>query len=169
MTSPVRRRTLPVTVREVAWADRTAVALRAAMETEMEQRYADRFAAYPTGDHDPRTALDVHAEQVAYVGVAFAAPGVPIGHAALRWAGDDLELKRMYVVPAHRGRGVSTALLAAAEDAARSRGVRRIVLQTGDRQPDAVRVYEREGYTRIPIFPPYERLTFSICMAKALR
>jgi hypothetical protein len=39
---------------------------------------------------------------------------------------------------------------------------------TGDRQPDAVRLYEREGYTPIPIFPPYEELPFSRCFEKVL-
>ncbi|GAA4638304.1 GNAT family N-acetyltransferase [Actinoallomurus vinaceus] len=169
MTATARRRTIPVTVREVAWDDPVGAGLRAAMEAEMEQRYADRLAALVTGDDDIAATLGVDAGHVAYAGVGFAAPGVPVGHAALRWAGPDLELKRMYVVPAYRGRGVAVALLTAVEDAARRLGVRRIILQTGDRQPDAVRLYEREGYSRIPIFPPYERLTFSICMEKVLR
>lgn len=167
MTGPARQRTSPVTVHEVTWADPAAVALRAAMESEMRHRYADRLAE--PGGRDITTTVGVDAGQVAYVAVARTGQGVPVGHAALRWNDGDLELKRTYVVPSHRGTGVSVALLRAVEEAARALGAGRIILQTGDRQPDAVRLYERAGYTRIPIFPPYEGLTFSTCMEKVLR
>lgn len=167
MTGPVGQRTSPVTVHEVSWADPAAVALRAAMAREMEHRYADRLAE--PGGRDMTTTVGVDAGGVAYVAVARTGQNRPVGHAALRWNDGDLELKRMYVSPSHRGTGVSVALLTAVEDAARGLGGRRIILQTGDRQPDAVRLYERAGYTRIPVFPPYERLTFSTCMEKVLR
>ncbi|QXJ26545.1 GNAT family N-acetyltransferase [Actinomadura graeca] len=143
------------------------------MEAEMRGRYRDRLAELDRQAADPerRGAVVVEPDEVVYVAVAYAA-GEPAGHAALRRTAGrpdgDLELKRMYVASARRGTGVSTALLSAVEDAARSLAAPRIVLQTGDRQPDAVRLYEREGYSRIPIFPPYERLRFSICMEKVL-
>ncbi|MBD2892241.1 hypothetical protein amrb99_11510 [Actinomadura sp. RB99] len=158
-------------VRATGWDDPDAAKLRDAMQAEMESRYADRVAEILAAAADPERKVDgtlgVEAEQVVYVGVAYAG-GTAIGHVALRRYGDGVELKRMYVAPAHRGSGAATALLAAAERAARSLGASRVVLQTGDRQPDAVRLYEREGYTRIPVFPPYEWLTFSICMEKTL-
>jgi GNAT superfamily N-acetyltransferase len=153
-----------IRVESVAWDDESAVALRAAMAAEMQHRYADRLAA---GVELP-ARMAVEGETVAFTGLAYSVDGVPVGHAALRWLGADLELKRMYVAPSHRGRGVSVALLAAIERAARALGAPRIVLQTGDRQPDAVRVYERAGYTPIPIFAPYEALTYSRCFAKPL-
>jgi GNAT superfamily N-acetyltransferase len=165
VTGPALQR--GITVHEVNWADPAAVALRAAMAREMEDRYADRLAA--PGGQEMTTAVGVDAERVAYTVVARTGAGRPVGHAALRWNAGDLELKRMYVSPPHRGTGVSVALLTAVEDAARALGGRRIILQTGDRQPDAVRLYERAGYTHIPVFPPYERLTFSTCMEKVLR
>lgn len=164
MSSHAEQIITPIAVRTVDWADPAAIALRDAMTQEMELRYADRIAAL--GDH--LKVIDVDEETVVYTGVAYTCDDVPVGHAALRWAGPDLELKRMFVAPSHRGRGVSTALLAAVEEVARELGGRRVILQAGDRQPDAVRLYERAGYTRIPIFPPYEVLAFSICMEKAL-
>ncbi|MFB4301776.1 GNAT family N-acetyltransferase [Actinomadura sp. NTSP31] len=158
-------------VRATEWDDPVAATLRDAMQAEMESRYADRVAKILAAAAAPERKADgtlgVEAEQVVYVGVAYAG-GTGVGHIALRRYGGDVELKRMYVAPAHRGSGVAAALLAAAERAARSLGASRVVLQTGDRQPDAVRLYEREGYTRIPVFPPYEWLTFSICMEKSL-
>ncbi|MFI0444080.1 GNAT family N-acetyltransferase [Actinomadura sp. 6N118] len=169
MTSPPRDRTR-IEIRATDWDDPAGVALREAMQAEMDNRYADRLAELVVGPADTRRlhgTLGIEVEQVAYVGIA-CADRVPVGHVALRRLGDDLELKRMYVVPPRRGSGIATALLRTAEDAARSLGASRIILQTGDRQPDAVGLYEREGYSRIPVFSPYEWLSFSICMEKLL-
>ncbi|MFF3439205.1 GNAT family N-acetyltransferase [Streptosporangium sp. NPDC002721] len=152
-----------IEVRPVSWDDTAAVALRRAMTEEMDARYADMLAVIglvPEG-------MNVEPETVAYTGVAYA-EGDAVGHVALRALGDDVELKRMFVAPSHRGTRVARALLAAAEDAARALGASRVVLQTGPRQPDAVRMYGREGYTRIPVFPPYERLPGSLCFEKLL-
>ena len=85
--------------------------------------------------------------------------GTPIGHAALRRlpVGDvvEWELKRLVALPAARGRGVGTLLIAAVEADAVARGAERIVLQTGNRQPEAVALYEKLGYHPIPAYPPY--------------
>lgn len=59
------------------------------------------------------------------------------------------EIKRMYVVPEWRGRGVARILLAALEDAARDLGLDRVRLDTGSRQPDARHVYQTSGYRTI--------------------
>jgi len=147
---------------QVAWEDSRAVALRAAMVAEMSARYADRLH-----DDGQQAALDVEPESVECTLLAVVGDE-PVGHVALRRVGADLELKRMYVDPAHRGRGVAGPLMAAAEEFARSRGVSRLVLQTGDRQPEAVRLYHRLGYLEIPVFSPYEVIDFSLCMAKPL-
>ncbi|MDP9844428.1 GNAT family N-acetyltransferase [Streptosporangium lutulentum] len=152
-------------VRPVSWDDAAAVALREAMEEEMGARYADLIAGSP--DHLPE-GMNVESGTVVYTGVAYAGEDVPAGHVALRRLGGELELKRMFVAPSHRGTDVARALLAAAEDAARALGASRIILHTGDRQPDAVRMYLREGYTPIPVFPPYERLAGSHCFEKHL-
>lgn len=145
----------PLSVVEVPWDHPDAEALRAAMAAEVGPRYADRAAgmARTKANHvDPET---VHRTILVYAG------DQAVGHAAVRWNGGDLELKRMFVQAEHRGTGVSTALLVASEDAAREAGLPRLILQTGDRQPDAVRLYEKSGYTRIPIFPPYEEMPYS--------
>ncbi|MFI9642206.1 GNAT family N-acetyltransferase [Micromonospora sp. NPDC051925] len=82
--------------------------------------------------------------------------GEPVGCAGWRSHGDDsAELKRMYTVPAVRGRGVARAVLAAVEDSARRHGRKRIILECGDRQPEAVALYTSAGYERIPNFGYY--------------
>jgi GNAT superfamily N-acetyltransferase len=65
------------------------------------------------------------------------------------------EIKRMYTVPAARGRGLARAVLAAVEESARENGRRAVVLETGDRQPEAIKLYESAGYRRIPNFGFY--------------
>jgi GNAT superfamily N-acetyltransferase len=62
------------------------------------------------------------------------------------------EIKRMYVVPAARRRGVARALLDALEDAARARGYALVRLDTGPRQPHAMKLYRAAGYADIGNF-----------------
>jgi GNAT superfamily N-acetyltransferase len=116
MSTPNKQSAAAITVRAVEWHDLVAASLRNAMETEMEIRYADRLADFLSERQDLPEVLRVDADAVAYVGVAYAGlphtdEDQPVGHVALRWTGGDLELKRMYVAPSHRGKGVSTALL----------------------------------------------------------
>ena len=78
------------------------------------------------------------------------------------------EIKRMYVAPAHRNRGVAGAMLAALEWEARALKLTRVVLETGPRQPAAVALYTRAGYTVIAPFADYMHSPLSICMGKDL-
>lgn len=59
------------------------------------------------------------------------------------------EVLRMYVLPSARRRGIGHTLLRGLEAEAADMGARRVVLETGDRQPDALALYERHGYERI--------------------
>ncbi len=65
------------------------------------------------------------------------------------------ELKKVYVAPAARGAGVGRALVRALVDSARGLGLPRLVLQTGTGQPEAVRLYEREGWQPIAPYGEY--------------
>jgi putative acetyltransferase len=79
-----------------------------------------------------------------------------------------IEIKRMFVAPAARRRGVAQALIGELEAWAREQGFTAALLETGDRQAEAIALYERCGYARIPAFPPYVGLPVSVCMRKAL-
>ncbi len=84
--------------------------------------------------------------------------GEPVGCGGWRSHGttDDVaELKRMYVAPAARGRRVARMLLAAIEDSARERGRRRMILACGQKQPEAISLYQSSGYERIDNFGFY--------------
>ncbi|MGC9666294.1 GNAT family N-acetyltransferase [Planosporangium sp. 12N6] len=85
--------------------------------------------------------------------------GVPAGCGGWRTLADDdavAEIKRMYTAPEWRGRGVASAVLRAIEESAREAGKKRTVLETGDRQPEAIALYRRLGYERIPNFGFYK-------------
>jgi len=79
-----------------------------------------------------------------------------------------MELKRMYIASDARGAGLADALLRAAEDLAASLGATEIYLHTGNRQPEARRVYERNGYAPIPAYGTYRDDPVSCCYAKQL-
>ncbi|MGB8963058.1 MAG: GNAT family N-acetyltransferase [Pseudonocardiaceae bacterium] len=80
----------------------------------------------------------------------------------------DSEVKRMYVVPAARGRGLSRVLLVELERRAIASGRRRLVLETGTVQPEAIGLYTSSGYTEIPRFGPYRCDPRSRCFGKRL-
>lgn len=80
----------------------------------------------------------------------------------------DAELKRMYVVPAARGRGLARTLLRHLERSAAQAGRARMVLETGTEQPEALGLYAAEGYTAVTKFGAYRDLPASVCFAKSL-
>jgi putative acetyltransferase len=93
----------------------------------------------------------------------------PVACGAVRpLKGDVGEVKRMYVTPDVRGRGLSKLLLAALEDAARSMGYVTLRLETGNRQPEAIRLYESTGYHRIKPYGIYAHDPRSVCFEKRL-
>ncbi|HEY4565596.1 MAG TPA: GNAT family N-acetyltransferase [Thermoanaerobaculia bacterium] len=79
------------------------------------------------------------------------------------------ELKRMYVRPHLRGRGFGKLMLDHLADHARRHGVLLLRLETGIHQREAIGLYERMGFQRIPPFPPYWEDPLSRCYEKRLR
>jgi GNAT superfamily N-acetyltransferase len=115
---------------------------------------ADLAARYGgSGDDSPIAASEFEPPDGAFL-VAFL-DGRPVGCGGWRSFGDDgkiAELKRLYTVPEARGRGVARAVLAAVENSARQYGRRRLILECGDKQPEAIAMYEKLGYERIEDF-----------------
>lgn len=79
--------------------------------------------------------------------------GQPVGCGAIRPLSEhSVEVKRMYTAPGYRNKGVAKAILAELEQLAIQFGYTEIKLQTGPKQPEAIALYERVGYYRIPRF-----------------
>jgi GNAT superfamily N-acetyltransferase len=76
------------------------------------------------------------------------------------------ELKRMYVLPESRGAGLGRLLLEALEREARRLGYTGIVLETGDKQPEALGLYVSAGYGPIPCYGVYATRALSRCFEK---
>jgi putative acetyltransferase len=95
--------------------------------------------------------------------------GEAVGCGAVRRISDTTgEIKRMFVAVPARGRGVGGRLLAALEAWATSAGMTRLVLEAGDRQTDAIQMYERSGFVPVPCFGEYADATLSRCYEKRL-
>jgi putative acetyltransferase len=96
--------------------------------------------------------------------------GEAVGCGALRPMDDDtVEIKRMYVRPAARGKGISRKIVRALESYAQDFAYRKIRLGTGNRQPEAMRLYAASGYNRVVCAEPYLEDDHSVCFEKMLR
>lgn len=78
------------------------------------------------------------------------------------------EVKRMFVPPAHRSKGIARSVLNEIEEWCRELGVVRLQLETGAELESARRLYESNGYSYIPNYEPYVGLDRSVCLAKTL-
>ena len=95
--------------------------------------------------------------------------GTPIGCGSFRPYDDSsIEIKRMFVSPDARRRGVGQAVIGELEGWARERGFTVAILETGTAQHEAIALYERCGYARTEAFPPYVGMPVSVCMRKVL-
>lgn len=95
--------------------------------------------------------------------------GEPVATGGLRrHTESEIEIKRMYVVPGQRGKGLSRLMLSALEDRARGLAATRILLETGDKQPEAIALYESAGYRRINGFGFYACQEGAYSFAKEL-
>ena len=149
----------------VARADLTAEASRALIESlnhELRALYPE-----PGATHFQLDPEEVTGGRGTFLIVYRA--GSPAGCGALRLLdAKTAELKRMYVAPAVRGTGLGRRLVTALEAEARALGVRRLVLETGTAQPEAIALYESAGYTEVPKFGIYRCHDGSRCYGKAL-
>jgi GNAT superfamily N-acetyltransferase len=139
-----------------------AAALIRALNGELGKRYPEEGANHFRLDRD-EVAEGRGAFLVAYFN------GEPVACGAIRRIDADTgEIKRMYVEPRLRGRGVGRQMLTRLESEGRRLGMKRIVLETGQRQPEALALYAGAGFVPVPPFGEYIGSPLSVCMGKAL-
>ncbi|MFZ4619638.1 MAG: GNAT family N-acetyltransferase [Bacteroidota bacterium] len=78
------------------------------------------------------------------------------------------EVKRMFTLPEFRGKGFAAVILDELERWAKESSYTRFVLETGKKQPEALRLYEKKGYTMIPNYGQYAGMENSVCFEKNL-
>ena len=94
---------------------------------------------------------------------------IPVGCGAFRKIDDKtVEIKRMYVKKKHRRKGVAKAILMFLESWAQLENFKICVLETGDRQQEAIQLYQKTGYQRIPNYGQYTQMENSNCFEKHL-
>ncbi|MCX5501027.1 MULTISPECIES: GNAT family N-acetyltransferase [unclassified Streptomyces] len=147
-----------------------AVKLNDQVQLEYAERYGDE------GDVTPLDPAMFEPPNGLYL-LAYDARDRPVATGGWRtqdrndegYSDGDAELKRMFVIPEGRGNGLARRILAALEDDARAAGRVRMVLETGDQQPEAIALYTSSGYTPCEKFGHYRTYESSLCFAKPLR
>lgn len=93
----------------------------------------------------------------------------PIGCGAIKpFDNKTVEVKRMYVLPETRGKGIATRILKALEHWAREMSYIRCILETGKRQPEAIALYLKNEYTIIANYGQYAGIDNSVCFEKPI-
>ena len=138
-----------------------------AAQSLIEEVQAEYVVRYGGPDETPVTPMEFARPDGRFV-VGYL-DGKPVAMGGLRRADTEtLEVKRMYVVAAHRGRGFARATLAHLEQLAIDMGVKRVILETATGQPEAMSLYESSGYEPIAGFGHYRSHPESRCYAKTL-
>ena len=93
----------------------------------------------------------------------------PVGCGALRaYEADTVEVKRMFVPLDKRGQGIASEILSGLEAWAAELGFKKCILETGHKQPEAIALYSKNGYSVIPNYGQYQSVENSICFEKVI-
>lgn len=132
-------------------------------------RLLDQDLAIRDGDEHAFYSQFNQLDKIRYAVVAYA-ENLPVGCGALRaYSEDAVEVKRMFVLPELRGRGIAGRVLAELETWASELGFARCILETGKKQPEAIHLYQKAGYELIPNYGQYLEVENSVCMEKKIK
>lgn len=93
----------------------------------------------------------------------------PVGCGAVKkYDSDTMEVKRMYVPPEKRNKGIASVVLKELEQWTAELNYKKCLLETGKKQPEAIALYEKNGYKIVPNFGQYENVANSVCFEKVL-
>ena len=107
-------------------------------------------------------------ENIKHVIVAYANEQPVAAGAFKKFSPDAVEIKRMFVKPDFRGRGIAFQVLQQLENWAAELGYSCCILETGKKQPEAIALYKKSGYKVIPNYGQYKNVSNSVCMQKKL-
>lgn len=130
----------------------------------VEQLDAD--LAVRDGDDHPFYAQFNTLDAIKYVIVAYEDEKAIACGAIKQFDQASMEIKRMYTLPEARGRGIASLILAELESWAEELGFSRCILETGFKQPEAIALYEKNGYVRIENYGQYAGVENSLCFEK---
>lgn len=150
-------------LQEVRYDDPVVQQLTREVQAEYGRRYGGDGDASPM---DPERFVPPHGSFLLAT-----IDGAPVGMGGWRWGGPaagDAEIKRMYVREARRRTGFARIILAELERTAKESGVRRLVLETGNAQPEAIAMYRGAGFVDVPAFGHYACSANAVHLGKDL-
>lgn len=128
----------------------------------------DKDLAIRDGDEHSFFAQFNKIDLIKHVVVAYAG-SEPVGCGAIKeYAPGTMEVKRMYVPPTRRGQGIASLVLKDLENWAKEMNYTACILETGYKQPEAIRLYTKNVYTVIPNYGQYAGVESSVCFEKVL-
>ncbi|WP_439581404.1 GNAT family N-acetyltransferase [Dyadobacter bucti] len=131
-------------------------------------RQLDAYLAVTDGDDHSFYSQYNKLDKIRHVVLAYDGE-TPVGCGAIKaFAADTMEVKRMYVSPGGRNKGIATKLLAELEKWAAELSSKRCILETGKRQREAVELYKKNNYQIIPNYGQYAGVENSVCFEKIL-
>jgi putative acetyltransferase len=148
-----------ITLRRTDSGDTDFQKLVVELDKELSVRDGDEHSFYSQFNN-----LDT----IKYVVVAYHENG-PVGCGAIKgYSAGVMEIKRMFVPLDRRGEGIASAVLNELEAWAKELNAGKCILETGQKQPEAIRLYEKNGYRPIPNYGQYAGVENSICFEKEL-
>ena len=131
-------------------------------------KYLDADLAERDGEEHSFYAQFNKIDRIKYVVVA-CENKKPLGCGAIKeYEPGTIEIKRMYVSPESRGKGIATKVLSELENWATELAYEKCILETGKKQPEAIGLYKKNGYEMIPNYGQYADIENSLCFAKQL-
>jgi len=148
-----------VTIKRSQYTDNDFVLLISHLDDELNNRHDNQRTVYDKFNKvdSIQTVIITHINDV------------PVGCGCFKQFDDNtVEIKRMFVETAYRGKGISKLILNELEKWAKELGYSRSILETGIKLPEAIGLYEKSGYTRIINYGQYKDLPNSLCFEKIL-
>jgi len=132
-------------------------------------RNLDKELAERDGDDHSYYAQFNKIDKIKFAVVAYENE-TPAGCGAIKEYGSNtMEIKRMYVSPESRGKGIAGKILLELENWANELSFTKCILETGKRQPEAIRLYKKNGYNLIPNYGQYAQVENSLCFEKEMK
>jgi GNAT superfamily N-acetyltransferase len=129
----------------------------------------DQYLAIIDGEEHAFYAQFNTIQKLQHVIVAYK-NNVPVGCGAIKnYSEDTAEVKRMFVMEEYRGQGIAKHILSELEIWAAALNFSYCVLETGKKQPDAIKLYQKSNYLIIPSYGQYINIENSVCMKKDIK
>jgi GNAT superfamily N-acetyltransferase len=128
----------------------------------------DADLAVRDGDDHPFYDQFNKIDSIIYVLVAYE-NDIPLGCGALKeFSPKELEIKRMFTLPESRGKGIASLIMGELEKWAAELKYEKCILETGIKQPEAIALYEKLGYSRMTNYGQYSGVENSLCLEKKI-